>query len=145
MARTLTNCVSTSSRSCPLRARASWAVNKPYFTPTSNRWPFWIMARYCSRWASKASAAERLYASVGRLRQHVGENFEDRRREHVHPVKAKILATAQTGNDQALFSLGRRWLLQDGIDAIKPRFARDRLAANSTVKRKKIFSRYLHR
>src|ERR1035438_2955728 len=56
-ARSSSICANTSLRFRPLRASASWAINKPKGAPRSYRRPSSSMARYCSWRANTASAS----------------------------------------------------------------------------------------
>ena len=52
------------------------------------------------------------------VRELPPQNLDDRRRLHVHAEEAEVMSGAQSRDAELLFSLGRRGLLDHGLDAI---------------------------
>jgi len=76
--------------------------------------------------------------------KEVGEDLEDGGGEHVHAVKAEVLAASESGNDEALFGFSGSGFLENRIDAIEAGFTCNGLAADGAEVWKEILARDLN-
>ena len=78
--------------------------------------------------------------SPGSRRLVLVENGHYGGREHVHSEEAEVVAGPETGDDEVLFRLGGRGLLEDQLDAVKVGVAGDALASDSSETGKAILA-----